>query len=55
MMATNEGRDRWVPGAQWPASLACLASSRQIRDPLSLKERKEKENSGGGWSLRSDS
>lgn len=45
--------DPWAPG---PASLAYLASSRTVRDPLSLKKeknKKEKEKkTSGGWSLR---
>lgn len=27
------GRDRWAPGACWPASLAYLVTSRSFRDP----------------------
>lgn len=55
MMAMKRRQvDPWAPG---PASLVYLASSRTVRDPLSLKkkkkqERKEKEKTSGGWSLR---
>ena len=32
---SDRGRDRRIPGAHWPASLAKLVSSRPMRDPVS--------------------